>query len=106
MARTSNPIIEDLARIKRELTALGKMRLKVGILGKEGSEMLMIANVHEYGMTLKMSDAMRRYLGAMGLFSGDDNYTPPAGHQTGYINIPERSYIRASFDTGQQSIQA
>lgn len=104
MANRRNPILEDLARIKRELNALSKMKIHVGILGDEDSELLKIAAVHEYGMTIKMTDKMRRYLGAIGLFDGDDDYQPPAGSKTGYINIPERSFIRASYDTGKQGI--
>lgn len=100
----ANPVLEDLARIRREVQILAQMKIHVGIQGNAGSDLLMIANVHEFGATIKMTDKMRRYLGAMGLFDGDGNYTPPAGHQTGYINIPERSFIRASYDTGKQKM--
>lgn len=102
----ANPVLEDLARLRRELAALSKMSIHVGIQGDEDGELLKIAAVHEYGMTIKMTDKMRRYLGAIGMFSGDENYTPPSGHQTGYVNIPERSFIRASFDTGQRELSA
>ncbi len=97
-------VTPDLARIKRELTALSHMEIHVGIQGDEDSEMLIIASVHEFGATIKMTDKMRRYLGAIGLFDSDEDYTPPAGHQKGYINIPERSFIRASYDTGKKGI--
>ena len=99
-----NPILEDLARLRRELAALGKMKVHVGIVDDEGSEILTIAAIHEYGATIKMKPAMRRYLGAIGMFDDSENYTPPAGHKTGYINIPERSFIRASYDAGQQEL--
>lgn len=104
MANRPNPILEDLARIRRELTALSKMKIHIGIQGDEDSELLKIAGVHEYGCTIEMTDKMRRYLGAMGLFDSDEDYNPPAGHQTGYVNIPERSFIRASYDAGKQGI--
>lgn len=96
----------ELARIKRELQALQGMEIHVGIQGDAGSDLLKIASVHEYGATIKMTDKMRRYLGAMGLFDsdGDEEYTPPAGAKKGYINIPERSFIRASYDTGMEEL--
>ena len=93
-------VTSDLARIKRELAALSSMKIYVGIQDDASDEALMIATINEYGLTIKMTDKMRRYLGATGLFDSEKDYTPIAGHQTGYINIPERSFIRASFDTG------
>lgn len=94
MAR-NNPVLEDLARLKRELTALGKMTVHVGILGEADSEMLMIANVHEYGCTIKVTPKMRAFLHYMGIHLKKDTDT---------VNIPERSYIRSSFDTGQAEL--
>lgn len=96
MASRPNPILEDLARIKRELEALGRMNLKVGIQGDADGELLTIANVHEYGCTIKVSPKMRGY------FRHAFNVNLKA--TTEYINIPERSFIRASFDAGQQEM--
>lgn len=42
----------DMERIKRELTALQGVSIHVGILGNAGSDILMIAGVHEYGATI------------------------------------------------------
>ena len=42
----------DMERIKRELTALQGVSIHVGILGDAGSDILMIAGVHEYGATV------------------------------------------------------
>lgn len=42
----------DMERIKRELTALQGVSIHVGILGDAGSDILMIAGVHEYGSTI------------------------------------------------------
>ena len=95
MPRT-NPLIEDLTRLRRELTALSKMAVHVGVLGQAGSEMLIIANVHEYGATIKVTPRMRAYLHYNGLHLKADTET---------INIPERSYIRASYDTGQPELE-
>ena len=105
MAIGHDLIRADLERLKRELASLEKMTLYIGVQGDAGSDMLMIARVHEYGLLLKMSDKMRRYLGAAGLFDSDDNYTPRPGSRQGYVNIPERSFIRASYDTGQRELQ-
>lgn len=38
----------DMERIKRELTVLQGVSIHVGILGDAGSDILMIAGVHEY----------------------------------------------------------
>ena len=42
----------DMERIKRELTALQGVSIHVGILGDAGSDILMIAGLHEYGATI------------------------------------------------------
>lgn len=42
----------DMERIKRELTVLQGVSIHVGILGDAGSDILMIAGVHEYGATI------------------------------------------------------
>lgn len=99
-----NPVLEKIAWLRRELTALERMKIHVGIQSTEDSKLLIIAAVHEYGATIEMTDKMRRYLGAMGLFDDAKDYTPPAGHVKGFINIPERSFIRASYDTGKNRI--
>ncbi len=97
MAQRRNPVVEDLARIKRELLALSKMRIHVGILGDADGDLLMIAAVHEYGCTIKVTERMRGYLHHVGLH---------LKKSTDQINIPERSFIRASYDTGKQSIDS
>ncbi len=42
----------EMERIKRELAALQKLTVHVGIMGDAGSDLLMIAGVHEYGATI------------------------------------------------------
>lgn len=42
----------EMARIKRELAALRKMSVHVGVMGNAGSDIVMIAGVHEYGATI------------------------------------------------------
>ena len=46
-----------LRRVKVEMEALNKLRIKVGIQGDADSELLMIANVHEYGATITAKNA-------------------------------------------------
>lgn len=43
----------ELDRIKRELEALKKLSVHIGILGDAESDLLMIARVHEYGATIQ-----------------------------------------------------
>lgn len=93
----SNPVLDDIRRIKRELTALQATQIKVGIQGDEGSEILMIASVHEFGCTITVTPRMRAFLHHTGLHMRET---------TEYVNIPERSFIRASYDAGQQGIEA
>ena len=109
-----NAILEDLARIRGELAKLKTLKITVGVQADAGTNihgksvvaddtLIMIAGVHEYGITIKMTDKMRRYLGAMGLFS-DDGKSESKGGQKGYVNIPERSFIRKAYDTGKSVI--
>ena len=85
--------MEDENRIPElihELEYLTNHDIEIGILsGKVSSEVLMIASVHEYGVSISVTDAMRGYLGAIGIH---------LRAETTEINIPERSYIRSGFD--------
>ena len=90
-----NPVKEDIARIKRELAALNGMKIRIGIQGDEGSEVLMIAKVHEFGATIRVTPKMRAFLHHIGLHLKAD---------TERINIPERSFIRKSYEASRQAI--
>ena len=92
-----NAVLENLLRIQRDLAALQRMKIHVGIQGDENSEVIMIANVHEYGCTIKVTPKMRVFLHSIGLH---------LKATTEHINIPERSFIRASYETGGQDIDA
>lgn len=143
----------ELARIKRELEALRSMKIHVGIMGDSGSDLLMIAHVHEYGATITAKKVKNltipltkeaKEAGSPRAFS-DLEWIP--GRQPGVsflarkrrrkargkqhrevtstietrdeydpddydwlymlvhsVNIPERSFIRASFDTGKAKL--
>ena len=91
----TNPVIDDLRRIKRGLTLLNGQEIKIGICDNVSGEVLMIANVHEYGCTIKVTPRMKAFLRYKGI---------NLKSTTAYINIPERSFIRESFDTGQREM--
>lgn len=71
------------------LTALERFEVKVGILGNDNSDLVMIASVHEFGARIRVTAKMRAYLHAIGLHLKGD---------TRYIVIPERSMLRGGFD--------
>jgi len=79
-----------------QLEYLEAHHLEIGIHADEESDLLMIARVHEFGTQIEVTDAMRGYLGAMGLHLRKD---------TEYIDIPERSYMRAGWDARRSDIE-
>lgn len=86
-----------IPKLIQELEYLSKNKLEIGILSEEQSaEVLMIASVHEFGVRITVTDAMRAYLHAIGIHLRKD---------TEEINIPERSYIRAGFDQHVDEIE-
>lgn len=144
----------ELERIKRELEALRSLTVHVGIMGDSGSDILMIAHVHEYGATITAKNVKNltipltkaaREAGSPRAFN-DLEWIP--GKQPGVsflarkrkrkarggkehrevtstvkarsdydpddyewlfmlvhsINVPERSFIRASFDAGREEL--
>ena len=91
--------IEDKNRIPElieQLRYLSTHKLEIGVFGEEGSTVLMVARVHEFGCKIKITKKMRGYLWHEGM-----NLSP----KTEYINIPERSYIRSGFDDNADKIQ-
>jgi len=101
----TNNITPELQRIKSELIKLSGMSITVGVQGDEDSELLKIARVHEYGCEIKMTDKMRRFMGAKGFFDDYKNYSPPPGKVKGVVKIPERSFIRAGFKASQDRLR-
>ena len=69
-------------------------RVRVGIVGKSDSKLLTYAAVNEYGANIKITPKMRKLLPSIGIF---------VKSETTHIVIPERSYIRATFDNKFQS---
>lgn len=78
------------------LRQLQQMGVEVGVFGDEESHLLMIARVHEFGMEIEVTERMRGYLHSQGLHLRAD---------TEKITIPERSFMRSSWDQSQAELQ-
>jgi len=81
-------------QLVHDLNTIRKAKLEVGVFGKDDSHILMIARVHEFGVQIDVTDAMRGYLAAIGY---------PLKKETDQINIPERSFIRTTFDEQEKA---
>ena len=133
MAIIKDTVRPELQRIKTELSALGKLTIHVGIQGTAGSDILTIAGVHEYGATIRAKNVKnlaipldkksegkspRDFPGLFFIRAKDTgnlfgvtsawwkkklNFLFPPGPS---VTIPERSFIRASYDTGQSELEA
>lgn len=82
-------ILEQIEYIK------GK-EIQVGVFGDEGSELLLKAGVNEFGAEIDVTPKMRAYLHGQGLHLKPD---------TDQITIPERSFIRSTFDDNIDEIE-
>lgn len=92
-------MIEDISRVDEVLAALKKLEtgyVEVGVLSDNESKLLMIATVNEYGVDIRVTNKMRNYLHTQGLH---------LKASTKYIRIPERSYIRGSFDENRVRLE-
>ena len=76
-----------MPEVKRRIKQLTKRKIRVGILGNE--QLALIAKVNEYGQRIKVTQRMRNYLRYLGLY---------LSNKTAFITIPERSFLRTSFD--------
>lgn len=88
--------INNVSRVVDALKEVANSRLEIGIFGEDDSKILMIASVHEFGVRIRVTKAMRGFLGSQGLHLRKD---------TTHINIPERSFIRAGFDDNARDLQ-
>lgn len=71
--------------------------IEVGIFSSEDSQILLIANVNEFGCNIRVTPKMRGYLHSQGLHLKKG---------TQEIKIPERSFIRSGFDDRAKKIQS
>ncbi len=75
--------------LKERLRQLDKKKVKIGIVGESDSKLLTYAAANEYGANIKITDKMRKFLHWIGIH---------VKNETTHIIIPERSYIRSTFD--------
>ncbi|QTL96557.1 hypothetical protein GM661_00520 [Iocasia frigidifontis] len=85
-----------IPEIAKAIEYLGSHHLEIGIFGEDDSHILMIARVHEFGVEIEVTEKMRNYLHAIGFHLRND---------TDKITIPERSFMRAGFDTKKKDFQ-
>lgn len=91
--------VSDTSKVNellKNLSELESLSVQIGILGKSGSDVLKIAGVHEFGCDIPVTDKMR------GFFAY--NFGVHLKADTKVIKIPERSFIRTSFDSNQGKI--
>jgi len=79
----------NIDKITRNLHQLGGKQIKVGLFGKDDSELVMIGAVHEYGAEIPVTPKMRAWFAANGY---------PLKKETTVIKIPERSWLRSGYD--------
>ena len=114
-----------IPKIIEEVSKLSKMRIEIGVFGEDDSFMSMIASVNEFGANIKAKKKymtiplMKKYKGKsprdFDLFffrakSGNSFLVREKGKdklEFAYmlvkeINIPERSFIRSTFDEKEQ----
>lgn len=96
----------NIPDILRELDELDRSAVEVGVFEDEGTTLLMIATVNEFGCEITVTEKMRKYLAArsreLGLAPGQGGLYMKVGST---IRIPERSFIRTGFDNSIDVIQ-
>lgn len=84
--------VQDTTKVPQFLKMLEDLtsyHLEIGIFGEDDGEILMIANVNEYGCNIDVTDKMRGYLHTIGIHLKSSTKT---------INIPERSFMRGGYE--------
>ena len=85
----------DMSEIIKNLQKLNGKKIKVGVFGDDGSDLVMIARVHEYGCEIPVTQKMRAWFAANGY---------PLKKETTVIRIPERSFFRSGYDENIDTI--
>jgi hypothetical protein len=85
----------DMSEIIKNLQKLNGKKIKVGVFGDDGSDLVMIARVHEYGCEIPVTQKMRAWFAANGY---------PLKKETTLIRIPERSFLRSGYDENIDTI--
>ncbi|NEZ47786.1 hypothetical protein FDF74_11400 [Clostridium niameyense] len=86
---------DNTKKLEKILNRLSKAKIKIGIFGSSGSEILMIASVNEFGCNINVTPKMRAWLHYNGLH---------LKKSTTSIKIPERSYIRRTVEEKQNKM--
>lgn len=85
----------NIPKIQAELQKLENTVLVIGPQGDEGSEIQMIAIVNEYGANIKITEKMAAWLA---ITAKEHGLPAKEGTGDGFIHIPERSFMRATFN--------
>ena len=93
----SKRLLNHIARIDESLEYLGTHYIKVGVLAKPDTQLYMKAMANEYGARIEFTDAVRKALLAQ-LPKDKRNTANENSPPKKYIEIPERSFIRSTFD--------
>lgn len=80
---------DNMPKLMKILKEVGSKSIKIGIFGADDSHILMIARVQEFGCDITITEKMRWWLHFNGLYVKDT---------TTEIHIPERSFIRKTYD--------
>jgi hypothetical protein len=85
----------DMGEIIKNLQKINGKKIKVGVFGDDGVDLVMIANVHEFGCEILVTQKMRAWFAANGY---------PLKKETTVIRIPERSFLRSGYDENIDTI--
>ena len=83
---------DDFPNMIKRLEALNGTAVEVGVLKGEHK---WLAAIHEYGLDIEVTPAMRAYLHGQGLHLKDS---------TTHIHIPERSFLRTGYDKNRDDV--
>lgn len=86
---------EEWDKLQKELKFIEGKVINIGILGSEGSQILLIANVNEFGVSITVTPKMRAFLHSQGLH---------LKKTTKHVKIPERSFIRGTAISKEREI--
>ncbi|AXG97746.1 hypothetical protein [Clostridium botulinum] len=86
---------DNSKKLKQAIERIAKAKIKIGIFGDSGSDILMIANVNEFGCNINVTPKMRAWLHYNGLHLKGT---------TTSIKIPERSFVRRTAEEKQNKI--
>jgi phage gpG-like protein len=89
-------VVAELGKIKRSYVKVGYLE-SGGEYPGSGLPMAGVAAVHEWGCDIKVTDAMRGYLHAIGIH---------LKNTTGTVHIPERSFMRSWADENTNKIES